>query len=108
MPLHPSQLYEFSTEVALFGFLYWRFGRTHTPGKIIGLYLVLSSVARFLIEFTRFHEQALPFGLSLTQWIAIAVAGAGAILLFAPRGVHEPQRPNRLRPSINSAYRSRL
>ena len=63
MPLHPSQLYEFSTEALLFGFLYWRFGRKHEPGKIIGLYLVLSSVARFLIEFTRFHEQALPFGL---------------------------------------------
>ena len=48
-------------------FLYWRFGRKHEPGQIIGLYLVLSSVARFLIEFTRFHEQALPFGLPLVH-----------------------------------------
>jgi prolipoprotein diacylglyceryltransferase len=53
----------------------------------MGLYLILSSAARFLIEFTRFHEQGLYFGFSLTQWIAVAVAGAGAILLFAPRGV---------------------
>ncbi len=84
--LHPSQLYEFATEALLFGFLYWRFGRTHEPGKIIGLYLVLSSVARFLIEFTRFHEQALPFGLpfSITQWIAIGLALAGAALLVGP------------------------
>lgn len=86
MPLHPSQLYEFSTEALLFGFLYWRFGRKHEPGQIIGLYLVLSSVARFLIEFTRFHEQALPFGLplSITQWIAIGLALAGAALLVRP------------------------
>ena len=86
-PLHPSQLYEFGTEALLFGFLYWRFQKTHAPGKIIGLYLVISSIARFLIEFTRFHEQALPFGLplSITQWIAIGVALAGVLLLLPHR-----------------------
>jgi phosphatidylglycerol---prolipoprotein diacylglyceryl transferase len=83
IPLHPSQLYEFAAEGILFAFLYWMFRRPHAPGKIIGLYLVLSSAARFGIEFTRFHEQTLPFGLplSITQWIAIGLAGAGAILL---------------------------
>jgi len=79
--LHPSQIYEMLTELALFAFLYWRFGKPHSAGKIMGLYLVLSSAARFLIEFTRFHEQGLYWGLSLTQWIAIGVAGAGALLL---------------------------
>lgn len=79
--LHPSQLYEVFTETALFAFLYWRFGRPHAPGKVMGLYLVLSSIARFLIEFTRFHEQGLWWGLSLTQWISIGVAAAGALLL---------------------------
>jgi phosphatidylglycerol:prolipoprotein diacylglycerol transferase len=85
-PLHPSQLYEFTTEALLFGFLYWRFGRPHEPGRIIGLYLVISSIARFLIEFTRFHEQALPFGmpLSITQWIAIGVALLGLLVLWLP------------------------
>jgi len=86
-PLHPSQIYEFGAEAMLFGFLYWRFQKAHEPGKIIGLYLVISSIARFLIEFTRFHEQALPFGLplSITQWIAIGVALAGALLLVPRR-----------------------
>lgn len=81
--LHPAQLYESGAELLIFGFLYWRFGRQHAPGQIIGLYLVISSVTRFLIEFTRNHEQALPFGLplSITQWIAILLAGAGAVLL---------------------------
>jgi phosphatidylglycerol---prolipoprotein diacylglyceryl transferase len=85
-PLHPSQLYEFGTEGLLFAFLYWRFKRSHEPGTIIGLYLLISSIARFLIEFTRFHEQALPFGLplSITQWIAIGLALAGAALLWRP------------------------
>lgn len=87
--LHPAQLYESLAEGALFAFLYWRYGKAHPPGQIIGLYLVLSSTIRFFIEFTRFHEQALPFGLplSITQWIAIGLAIAGAILLTpkAPR-----------------------
>ena len=55
-----------ATEFLLFGFLYWMFLKPHAPGRIMGLYLVISSVARFLIEFTRFHEQGLHLGLSLT------------------------------------------
>ena len=94
-PLHPSQLYEFATEALLFGYLMWRFGKPHEPGKIIGLYLVVSSVIRFLIEFTRFHEQALPFGLplSITQWIAIGVALAGGLLLLRPTGAARISKP---------------
>jgi phosphatidylglycerol---prolipoprotein diacylglyceryl transferase len=81
VPLHPSQIYEMLSECALFGFLYWRFGKPHSSGKIMGMYLVLSSALRFLIEFTRFHEQGLHWGLSLTQWIAIALATGGVALL---------------------------
>jgi phosphatidylglycerol:prolipoprotein diacylglycerol transferase len=81
VPLHPAQLYESITETLLFAYLYWRCGRPHNPGQIIGLYLVVSSVIRFLIEFERFHEQATAYGLSITQWIAIGLAIAGAILL---------------------------
>jgi phosphatidylglycerol:prolipoprotein diacylglycerol transferase len=81
VPLHPAQLYESATETLLFAFLYWRYGKPHNPGQIIGLYLVLSSIIRFLIEFERFHEQATAYGLSITQWIAIGLAIAGAMLL---------------------------
>jgi prolipoprotein diacylglyceryltransferase len=54
---------------------------------------LLSSVARFAIEFTRNHEQALQMGLSLTQWIAIGTALAGVALLVrssAPAKVNRP------------------
>jgi phosphatidylglycerol:prolipoprotein diacylglycerol transferase len=83
VPLHPAQLYESATEALLFAFLYRRYSHAHPPGQIIGLYLLISSIVRFFIEFARFHEQALPFGLplSITQWIAIGLAIVGAILL---------------------------
>lgn len=84
VPLHPSQLYEFTTELILFGILYRYLGKKPAPGKTIGWYLLASSAARFGIEFTRFHEQALPFGLplSITQWIAVGLALVGASILW--------------------------
>jgi phosphatidylglycerol:prolipoprotein diacylglycerol transferase len=84
-PLHPVQLYESAADLLIFLFLYWRFKRRHAAGQIIGLYLVLYSTARFIIEFFREHEQALVGPFSLTQWIAIALAALGAVLLVRTR-----------------------
>ncbi len=79
VPLHPTQMYESISEFVIFGILYWRFHRAHRPGTIIGLYMVLYSAVRFLVEFVRNHEQALPFGgvLSITQYISIATFAIG-------------------------------
>jgi phosphatidylglycerol:prolipoprotein diacylglycerol transferase len=83
VPLHPTQLYECFAELCVFAFLLWRFRKAHRPGDIIGLYLIVSSILRFGIEFYRFHEQALVGGLSLTQWISLALIVAGALVLVA-------------------------
>lgn len=80
-PLHPTQLYESAVEALLFAWLFRRYGKPHAPGRILGLYLVISSMMRFGIEFLRFHQQALIAGLSLTQWISLALAIAGGVLL---------------------------
>jgi phosphatidylglycerol:prolipoprotein diacylglycerol transferase len=85
-PLHPTQLYESVAELALFAFLWWRAKRPHRPGEILGLYLIISSVARFIIEFYRTHQQALPFNgpFSLTQWIALVLLLPGIYLVWRP------------------------
>jgi phosphatidylglycerol:prolipoprotein diacylglycerol transferase len=83
VPLHATQLYESFAELCVFAFLLWRFRKAHRPGDIIGLYLIVSSILRFWVEFYRFHEQALVAGLSLTQWISLALIVAGAIVLYA-------------------------
>jgi phosphatidylglycerol:prolipoprotein diacylglycerol transferase len=77
IPLHPSQLYEAFTNVLVFAVVYLAFGKPHRPGQIIGMYLVLSSMFRFIIEFFRFHEQGLFGPLSLTQWIAAGLFAFG-------------------------------
>src|SRR5207244_313924 len=51
--LHPVQIYESIADFIIFLFLYRQFGRSKKPGQIIGLYLLLYSVARFIIEFFR-------------------------------------------------------
>jgi phosphatidylglycerol:prolipoprotein diacylglycerol transferase len=83
--LHPTQLYESIAEALIFWFLYRRIHKPHATGEIIGLYLTLYSIARFLVEFVRFHEQALIFGLSLTQWISLGTLLAGIWLLLRRR-----------------------
>ncbi len=88
VPLHPTQLYEAGTETLSFVILYSLFRRAHKPGAIIGLYLVLYSCARFVIEFFRAPEGPNPFGGPLTgaQWISIALLPLGAwLLLRRPR-----------------------
>jgi phosphatidylglycerol---prolipoprotein diacylglyceryl transferase len=83
--LHPVQLYESAADLLIFGLLYWYFGRSPRRGNVIGLYLILYSAARFVIEFFRVHEQSLRGPFSLTQWIALALLGLGAVFLFGPR-----------------------
>ena len=85
--LHPVQLYESAVDLLIFLFLYRRAKQKHPAGEIIGLYLVLYSTARFIIEFFRVHEQSLVGPFSLTQWIALALFVVGAGFLVHGRRV---------------------
>ena len=88
--LHPAQLYESAADLLIFGILYRRATQPHTEGQVIGLYMVLYSTARFIIEFYREHEQPLAGPFSLTQWIALLVLLAGAVILVRGRSQPAP------------------
>jgi phosphatidylglycerol:prolipoprotein diacylglycerol transferase len=88
IPLHPTQIYEALAEAVIFAVLLWRIRRPHAAGAIIGLYLILYSVSRFVIEFYRFHEQPTQLGLSLTQWMSIGLLLLGVWILL-----HRPAKP---------------
>jgi phosphatidylglycerol:prolipoprotein diacylglycerol transferase len=85
VPLHPTQIYESLSEVLIFAFLLWRIKRPHVAGEIFGLYLILYSSVRFLIEFIRNHEQGLVLGLSLTQWISLGTLALGIWMVARKR-----------------------
>lgn len=86
VPLHPTQLYEAVLEWIICGILVFFFGSRRRSGQVIGLYLLLYGLARLVVEFFREHDRSNPLGLglSLEQWLAIALALIGAGLLARP------------------------
>jgi len=72
---HPSFLYESLWNFAGFWVLLYvarRFGQRLLNGEIFGLYLILYSLGRFLVEFQR-PDAWMMGGLATAQWIAIAL-----------------------------------
>lgn len=89
--VHPTPLYEFAVGL-LIGWWLWARGRKTRPaGWILGEYLVLTGIARFLVEFIRRNPKVL-LDLSNAQLAALGSVAAGAVLIwFASRHpVHDP------------------
>ena len=83
--VHPTPIYEMLAYFAIAGIL-WRWRTALQPeGTIFAWYLILSSVARFLIEFVRINPPVL-WDLSAAQCTAIALAIGGTAILLSSRG----------------------
>jgi prolipoprotein diacylglyceryl transferase len=83
--VHPTPLYEFFIWLAIGAFL-WHMGTKalrgpKAKGEIFCNYLLLTSVARFLIEFIRINPRSF-FGLSNAQTASLLTFLAGAVLLW--------------------------
>ena len=89
--VHPTPLYEMAAGLLIGAWLYWRGGKPHATGAILGWYLLLTGLARFLVEFIRRNPKVL-WGLSNAQLASAgaAVAGVGIILWAARRPVELP------------------
>ncbi len=82
--LYPTQLYE-AALLGLTALIAWRqFQRPHHPGAVFGVYLILASAQRFLVEFFREHQQPnlASWPISNAQLIAIGLAVTGTILVI--------------------------
>ncbi len=73
--VHPTPLYELGAGLVIGAWLWVRGGKPHHTGQILGEYLLLSGIARFLVEFIRRNPKVL-WGLSNAQ-----LASAGSILM---------------------------
>jgi phosphatidylglycerol:prolipoprotein diacylglycerol transferase len=58
VPIHPTQLYLSLSALAIFGTLLRLEGRRRGPGYLFGWFLILSSAARFLVDFIRYYDPA--------------------------------------------------
>lgn len=84
--VYPTPLYELAAGLAIGWWLWRQGGKTHSTGAILGQYLVLTGLARFLVEFIRRNPKVL-WGLSNAQLAAAGavVIGAGVIWWAAKR-----------------------
>src|SRR5580700_1847997 len=82
--VHPTPLYEFFIWLAIAAIL-WRMGARYlrepmAKGEIFSLYLILTGIARFLIEFIRINPRSF-FGMSNAQTASLVSIALGAVLL---------------------------
>ena len=83
MKVHPTPIYELIVGL-LIAWVLWRRGAPDRPkpvGQLTGEYLILTGMARFLVEFIRINPK-IYFGMSNAQVASIgsAIAGVGLIV----------------------------
>jgi phosphatidylglycerol:prolipoprotein diacylglycerol transferase len=87
--VHPTPIYEFFVALLIAWFL-WRWGAKrggHAPmplGQLTGEYLVLSGIARFLVEFIRINPR-IYWGMSNAQVASLGSVAAGVLLILWAR-----------------------
>ena len=95
--VHPTPIYEFLIALVIFWIL-WRAGArwmaASIAGKVFAAYLVLTGIARFLIEFIRINPRSF-FGMTNAQAASLASILAGALLFVALRNSPAPANSRR-------------
>ncbi|HEV3010880.1 MAG TPA: prolipoprotein diacylglyceryl transferase [Burkholderiales bacterium] len=88
-PRHPSQLYQFALEgVVLFVLLWWFSSKPRPRGQVSAMFLLGYGVLRFIAEFGREPDSFIGYlalGLTMGQWLCLAMIAAGAALLAGSR-----------------------
>jgi phosphatidylglycerol:prolipoprotein diacylglycerol transferase len=89
--VHPTPLYEFGAGLLIGWFLWLRGSKQRGTGAIVGEYLILSGIARFLVEFIR-RNPKIVLGLSNAQLASVGsvLVGIGLVWLASRRPVTEP------------------
>jgi phosphatidylglycerol:prolipoprotein diacylglycerol transferase len=93
--VHPTPLYEFVVWLVIGAWL-WKLGEkvareSRTAGEIFCYYLMLTGVARFLVEIIRINPRSF-LGMSNAQAMGAASAIAGAALLWRVKATRRPDK----------------
>lgn len=92
--VHPTPIYEFLIWMLIAAML-WQLGKKtldgSVPGRVFSLYLILTGVARFLIEFIRINPRSF-FGMSNAQTASLVSILLGIVLIL--RSKPNPQKSN--------------
>jgi len=87
--VHPTPLYEALAAIVIAALLY-AVSRRWNPPAVFGAYLVLSGLARFLVEYLRINDPVL-LGLTQPQFWALASLIGGVVLVVRTRPLNLPR-----------------
>jgi len=91
VPLYPTQPAEAIGNLIIFLVLFFTYRKKSFDGQIIGMYLVLYGIERFLLEFWRGVTPPLPYiGLTWNQIITLMMVLLGIMLILYLRSRREP------------------
>lgn len=97
---HPSQLYEAGLEgillFAILWFLFWRTDARYQPGKLVGAFLLVYGLSRFLVELVRQPDRGLEhlsWGLTMGQTLTVPMVLGGAWLIATAKGRRQRVEP---------------
>lgn len=91
--LHPTQIYSSIFDFLLGFFLLYYSRKKRKDGKVMGLYLIIYSVGRFLVEFLRNDPRGNVGILSTSQFIAIFTLVFG-IIIFNNHKIFKGEKKN--------------
>jgi phosphatidylglycerol---prolipoprotein diacylglyceryl transferase len=92
--VHPTPIYELIAGLLIAWWLWVRGGKPRPAGEIVGEYLLLTGLARFLVEFIRRNPHVL-WGMSNAQLASVGSVVVGMVLIWiaAKRTKPEPEEP---------------
>lgn len=84
--LFPVQLVEAGCCLIIFLIMYFKYSKRETRGEALAFYMLGYGVIRFGLEFLRYdRERGFVLGLSVSQWISIAIIAAAGMIFFRVR-----------------------
>ncbi|HEX9932082.1 MAG TPA: prolipoprotein diacylglyceryl transferase [Allosphingosinicella sp.] len=99
-PRHPSQLYEAVLEglvlFAVLWFMFWKTRARYQPGRLVGAFLLVYGLSRFLVELVRQPDEGLEnlsWGLSMGQTLTVPMILGGLYLILTAARRRERVEP---------------
>jgi phosphatidylglycerol:prolipoprotein diacylglycerol transferase len=82
--IHPTQLYSSLYGLIIFGILMWLDARRKFDGEIIGVFLILYGISRFIVDFYRYYESQMFLidGLQFNQIVSLLLIMIGIGMLI--------------------------
>ncbi len=100
VPRHPSQLYEAGLEGLLLGlilwYLFWRTDARYQPGRLVGTFILVYGISRFLVEMVRQPDEGLEhlaWGLTMGQTLTLPMIIGGIYLIATSKSRRERVDP---------------